>query len=81
MIRHLQLILGASLLEGVRWVREHLYAVCVLGPLVLGMTYLGVGRALGEAEWSPTAAEGAALRALTRSRLPPATASIPSGDF
>lgn len=61
LVRHLQLILGASLLEGVRWVREHLYAVCVLGPLVLGMTYLGVGRALAEAEWSPTALEGAAL--------------------
>jgi hypothetical protein len=61
LVRHLQLILGASLLEGMRWVREHLYAVCVLGPLVLGMTYLGVGRAVEEAEWAPTGFEGGAL--------------------
>lgn len=57
----LRLILGASTLEGVRWAREHLYAVCVLGPLVLLMTYFGVGRALEDADWSPSAFEGAAL--------------------
>lgn len=61
LIGQLRLILGASALEGARWAREHLYAVCVLGPLVLVMTYFGVGRALEDAEWSPTAPEGAAL--------------------
>lgn len=40
-------------MEGVRWARENLYALLVLGPLVLGMTYLGVGRMVREAVWSP----------------------------
>jgi len=61
LLGQLRLILGAGALEGARWAREHLYAVCVLGPLVLLMTYFGVGRALEDAEWSPTAFEGAAL--------------------
>lgn len=41
-------------MEGVRWARENLYALLVLGPLVLGMTYFGVGRMVREAAWSPT---------------------------
>lgn len=40
-------------MEGGRWARENLYALLVLGPLVLGMTYFGVGRMVREAEWSP----------------------------
>jgi hypothetical protein len=34
-----------------------LYALAVLTPLVLGMTYFGVGRMVRGAEWSPTEAQ------------------------
>lgn len=44
-------------MEGGRWARENLYALLVLGPLVLGMTYFGVGRMVREAVWSPTEAQ------------------------
>ncbi|HEX6184698.1 MAG TPA: hypothetical protein VFZ44_12510 [Pyrinomonadaceae bacterium] len=72
----LRLITGAWLLEGGRWARENLYALAVLGPLVLGMTYFGVGRMVREAEWSPTewqtlaacVAAAACLAALSLSR-------------
>jgi len=64
-MNHLRLIGGAWLMEGGRWARENLYALVVLTPLVLGMTYFGVGRMVREAEWSPTEAQtlGAALAA------------------
>jgi hypothetical protein len=55
--RHLRLIAGAWLLDGARWARENLYALLVLTPLVLGMTYFGVGRMVREAEWTPTEGE------------------------
>lgn len=60
-MHQLRLIAGAWALEGGRWARENLYALLVLGPLVLGMTYLGVGRMVREAEWAPT--EGQTLLA------------------
>src|SRR3712207_2857973 len=41
---HLKLIVGAAARERVRWAREHLYSLLVLSPLVLGLTYFGVGR-------------------------------------
>src|SRR3954466_336194 len=53
----LRLIVGAWLTEDLRWARQNLYALLVLTPLVLGMTYFGVGRMLREAEWSPTDAQ------------------------
>jgi hypothetical protein len=56
-MHQLRLIVGAWALEGGRWARENLYALLVLGPLVLGMTYLGVGRMVREAAWSPTEAQ------------------------
>jgi hypothetical protein len=56
-MHQLRLIAGAWLLEGGRWARENLYALLVLGPLVLGMTYFGVGRMVREAAWSPTEAQ------------------------
>ena len=56
-MHQLRLIAGAWALEGGRWARENLYALLVLGPLVLGMTYLGVGRMLRDAAWSPTEAQ------------------------
>ncbi|MDT7808910.1 MAG: hypothetical protein QOJ70_2723 [Acidobacteriota bacterium] len=49
--------MGAWLLDGARWARANLYALVVLTPLVLGMTYFGVGRMVREAEWSPTEAQ------------------------
>jgi hypothetical protein len=54
---HLRLIVGAWLTEDLRWARRNLYALLVLTPLVLGMTYFGVGRMVREAEWSPTDAQ------------------------
>jgi hypothetical protein len=75
-VKQLRLITGAWLLEGGRWARENLYALAVLGPLVLGMTYFGVGRMVRDAEWSPTEAQtlaacvaaAACLAALSLSR-------------
>ena len=75
-MHQLKLIAGAWLVEGGRWARENLYALAVLGPLVLGMTYFGVGRMVREAEWSPTewqtlaacVAAAACLAALSLSR-------------
>jgi hypothetical protein len=75
-LTQLKLIAGAWLVEGGRWARENLYALLVLGPLVLGMTYFGVGRMVREAEWSPTewqtlaasVAAAACLAALSLSR-------------
>lgn len=43
-MKHLRLIVGAAARERVRWAREHLYSLLVLSPLVLGLTYFGVGR-------------------------------------
>lgn len=56
-MNHLRLIAGAWLTDGARWARENLYALLVLAPLVLGMTYFGVGRMVREADWSPTEAQ------------------------
>ena len=41
---HLKLIAGAAARERLRWAREHLYSLLILSPLVLGLTYFGVGR-------------------------------------
>ena len=75
-MNQLRLIAGAWLTEGARWARENLYALAVLTPLVLGMTYFGVGRMVREAVWSPTEAQvlaaavaaAACLAALSLSR-------------
>jgi hypothetical protein len=73
----LKLIVGAIALEGRRAAGEHLYSLLVLTPLVLGMTYFGVGRMVEEnaaLEPSPALAVGlavaaaAALVALSMSR-------------
>lgn len=53
-MNHLKLIVRAWLTEDLRWARQNLYALTVLTPLVLGMTYFGVGRMIREADWSPT---------------------------
>lgn len=53
----MRLIVGAWLTEDLRWARQNLYALLVLTPLVLGMTYFGVGRMVREAEWSPADAQ------------------------
>ena len=72
----MRLIVGAWLTEDLRWARGNLYALTVLTPLVLGMTYFGVGRMIREADWSPTDAQvavacivaAACLLALSMSR-------------
>ncbi|HZB47088.1 MAG TPA: hypothetical protein VE360_17650 [Pyrinomonadaceae bacterium] len=43
-MNHLKLIAGAAARERLRWAREHLYSLLILSPLVLGLTYFGVGR-------------------------------------
>ncbi|HVF44690.1 MAG TPA: hypothetical protein VM936_16830, partial [Pyrinomonadaceae bacterium] len=75
-MNNLCLIVGAWLTEDLRWARQNLYALLVLTPLVLGMTYFGVGRMVREAEWSPAdeqvlaacAVAAASLLALSLSR-------------
>ena len=75
-VNQLRLITGAWLTDGGRWARENLYVLAVLTPLVLGMTYFGVGRILRGAEWVPTEAQtlvaavaaAACLAALSLSR-------------
>lgn len=68
-MHQLKLIAGAWLLEGGRWARANLYALLVLGPLVLGMTYFGVGRMVREAAWSPTEAQTLAAGVLAAACL------------
>jgi hypothetical protein len=68
-MQQLRLIAGAWALEGGRWARENLYALLVLGPLVLGMTYFGVGRMVREAVWSPTEAQTLAAGVLAAACL------------
>ena len=68
-MHQLRLIAGAWALEGGRWARENLYALLVLGPLVLGMTYFGVGRMVREAAWSPTEAQTLAAGVLAAACL------------
>lgn len=41
---HLKKIVGAAAREDWRWAVHHLYALLILSPLVLGMTYVGLGR-------------------------------------
>jgi hypothetical protein len=60
-VTHLKIIVRAGLLDGLRWARQNLYSLLILSPLVLGMTYFGVGRMVGDAEWSPSARQVAAL--------------------
>ena len=60
-MNQLKLIVGAGLLDGLRWARRNLYALLVLAPLVLGMTYFGVGRMVREARWHPSESEVLAL--------------------
>lgn len=66
---HLRLIVGAGLLDGLRWARQNLYALLVLAPLVLGMTYFGVGRMVRDAEWHPSETEVLALAVIAAACL------------
>jgi hypothetical protein len=78
-VNQLRLIAGAWLLDGGRWARENLYALAVLTPLVLSMTYFGVGRILRGAEWAPTEAQtlaGAAAAAACLAALGLSRASV-----
>src|SRR3954453_2393778 len=68
-MHQLRLIAGAWALEGGRWARENLYALLVLGPLVLGMTYFGVGRMVREAAWSPPEAQPLAAGVVASARV------------
>ncbi|HZI19517.1 MAG TPA: hypothetical protein VEY09_13075 [Pyrinomonadaceae bacterium] len=65
----LRIIVGAGALGGLRWAREHLYVLLVLTPLMLGMTYFGVGRLLSDAEWSLGPAQASALAVLAAAGL------------
>ncbi|HYO64343.1 MAG TPA: hypothetical protein VER08_11980 [Pyrinomonadaceae bacterium] len=58
-MRELSLVLGAALRDRARWAREHLYAILILSPLVVGMTYVTAARV---ATYAP---EGVALTATT----------------
>ena len=61
---HLRLIIGASARERLRWAREHLYSLLILSPLVLGLTYFGVGRLVStNAEWALSPASSVGLAA------------------
>lgn len=45
MIQKTSLLLGATVRDSLRWAREHIYALVVLTPLVLGMSYLTLAQA------------------------------------
>ncbi|HEX8174428.1 MAG TPA: hypothetical protein VF543_04835 [Pyrinomonadaceae bacterium] len=45
MTQKTNLLLGATVRDGLRWARQHVYALAVLGPLVLGMSYLTLAQA------------------------------------
>jgi hypothetical protein len=64
-MHHLRLIVGAVALDELRWARQNLYVLLILTPLVLGMTYFGVGRILQDAAWTPSRGEAFGLAVLT----------------
>jgi hypothetical protein len=68
-MNQLRAIVGAGMAEGLRWALQHLYVLLVLTPLMLGMTYFGVGRLVGEAEWSLSPWQSFALALLTAGGL------------
>src|SRR2546423_14915157 len=68
-MNQLRLIAGAWAVEGLRWARQNLYAVLVLTPLVLGMTYFGVGRTVRESEWRASEAQVGVFSAAAAARL------------
>ena len=81
-MNHLKLIAGAAARERVRWAREHLYSLLILSPLVLGLTYFGVGRMVSTNEdvvltppWSAAlafvTAAGLILLSMSRASLVP----------
>jgi hypothetical protein len=43
-VRKLLFLLRTSSLDGVRWARQHVYVWLVLGPIILGLTYLSASR-------------------------------------
>ncbi|HEY0080822.1 MAG TPA: hypothetical protein VGB73_19625 [Pyrinomonadaceae bacterium] len=65
------LIVGASFRNRWRWAREHLYAILILSPLVVGMTYLTAARVASYAppEWRPSAWVGVGLATLALAAL------------
>lgn len=69
-MNHLRLITGAGAREGLRWARQHLYTLLILTPLVLLMTYAGVGSMVREhAEWEPSPGAGVTLAMLVAACL------------
>ena len=64
-MKQLQLIVGASVREQVRWARQHLYSLLILTPMVLGGTYAAAVRAAGDApEWRLSTLTNVLLAAL-----------------
>ena len=65
------LIVGASFRNRWRWAREHLYAILILSPLVVGMTYATAARVASYAppDWRPSAGVGVGLATLVLAAL------------
>jgi hypothetical protein len=71
-----RLIISAALREHLRWARGNLYSLLVLSPLVLGLSYFGLGELIANAAWEPprsmaltlAVASAAALILLSMSR-------------
>jgi hypothetical protein len=68
-MEQLRVIVRAGMTEGLRWARQHLYVLLVLAPLMLGMTYFGVGRLVSEADWGLGPGQAFALALLVAAGL------------
>ncbi|HVF56346.1 MAG TPA: hypothetical protein VM934_09360 [Pyrinomonadaceae bacterium] len=79
---HLRLIVGAQLRDELRWAREHLYSLLILSPLVLVLTYVGVGRLVRDnAVWQLSPPENAALASVVVACLVALGLSRVSGEL
>jgi hypothetical protein len=56
-VKHLRLLIGATLRSQLRWARQHIYYWLVLGPLVIGFSFMTVARVVNNLPpWQPSLA-------------------------
>lgn len=56
-VKHLRLLIGATLRSQLRWARQHIYYWLVLGPLVIGFTFMTIARVVNNLPpWQPSLA-------------------------
>lgn len=81
-MNHLRLLIGATLREQLRWAGQHIYYWLVLGPVVIGFTYMTVARVVNNLPpWQPSLASLLALATLFELALVALSLSRASGEL